>query len=100
MTDYRVPTGANEEQPERHTEQLCGRCKNIGQVLVAPIRWNQQRHLIWRCEKCGHAWTTLERRLNDAITGVASVIGSAWTRAGKPPVPSEEVRTPRKVRRQ
>jgi hypothetical protein len=63
VTDYRVPTGANEEQPERHTEQLCGRCKNIGQVLVAPIRWNQQRHLIWRCEKCGHAWTTLERRL-------------------------------------
>jgi hypothetical protein len=41
----------------------------------------------------------LERRLNDSITDVASVITAAWVRAGKPAVPVNEVRTPRKVRR-
>jgi hypothetical protein len=52
----------SEDDPERTTDQLCFRCDRSGQVLVAPIRWNQQRHLIWRCDACGHAWTTLERR--------------------------------------
>lgn len=42
----------------------------------------------------------LERRLSESITAVASVITAAWTRAGKPAVPVDEVRTPRKVRRQ
>ncbi|HEV3484100.1 MAG TPA: hypothetical protein VG106_01745, partial [Vicinamibacterales bacterium] len=42
----------------------------------------------------------LERRLNESITGVASVIASAWTRAGKPSLPVDDVRMPRKVRRQ
>ena len=42
----------------------------------------------------------LERRLNESITAVASVIASAWTRAGKPSLPVEDVRVPRKVRRQ
>ena len=41
----------------------------------------------------------LERRLNDSITAVASVITAAWSRAGKPAVPVEDVRHPRKVRR-
>ena len=42
----------------------------------------------------------LERRLNDSITGVASIITAAWTRAGKPALPVDDVRVPRKVRRQ
>jgi hypothetical protein len=42
---------------------------------------------------------TLERRLNDAITGVASVIIGAWEQAGKPAVPVEPARTPRRIRR-
>ena len=42
----------------------------------------------------------LERRLNDSITDVASVITAAWVRAGKPALPVEESRAPRKVRRQ
>jgi Zinc dependent phospholipase C len=42
----------------------------------------------------------LERRLNESITAVASVIAAAWTRAGKPTLPVDEVRMPRKVRRQ
>jgi hypothetical protein len=42
---------------------------------------------------------TLERRLNDAITGVASVIIGAWEQAGKPAVPAEPARTPRRIRR-
>ena len=41
-----------------------------------------------------------ERRLNDSITGVASIITAAWTRAGKPALPVDDVRVPRKVRRQ
>jgi hypothetical protein len=42
----------------------------------------------------------LERRLADSITAVASAITSAWEQAGKPAVPLDPVRTPRKVRRQ
>jgi hypothetical protein len=41
----------------------------------------------------------LERRLNDSITDVASVIAAAWVRAGKPAVPADDVKMPRKVRR-
>lgn len=41
----------------------------------------------------------LERRLNDAITGVAAVIIGAWEQAGKPALPLESSRTPRRIRR-
>ena len=41
----------------------------------------------------------LEKRLNDAITGVASMITSAWEQAGKPPLPAAPpVRTPQRRR--
>jgi hypothetical protein len=43
---------------------------------------------------------TLEARLSGAITAVASAITSAWEQAGKPPLPLEQPRTPRPVRRQ
>jgi hypothetical protein len=42
----------------------------------------------------------LEKRLADSITSVASRISSAWEKAGRPAVPLEAPRTPRKVRRQ
>jgi hypothetical protein len=42
----------------------------------------------------------VERRLSDAITHVASMIAAAWEKAGRPAVPTELPRTPRKVRRQ
>lgn len=42
---------------------------------------------------------TLERRLNDSITAVASMIIGAWEQAGKPAIPAEPVRTPRPIRR-
>ncbi len=41
---------------------------------------------------------TLEQRLNDSITAVASMIVGAWEQAGKPAIP-EPVRTPRPIRR-
>lgn len=41
----------------------------------------------------------LERRLNEAIAGVASIIVGAWEQAGKPAVPAEAPRTPRRIRR-
>lgn len=41
----------------------------------------------------------LERRLNDAITGVASIIIGAWEQAGKPALPPETPRTPRRIPR-
>jgi len=41
----------------------------------------------------------LERRLNDSITAVASMIIGAWEQAGKPAIPAEPVRTPRPIRR-
>ena len=41
----------------------------------------------------------LEKRLTDAIGGVASFITAAWIEAGRPALPLEESRTPRKVRR-
>jgi hypothetical protein len=39
----------------------------------------------------------LERRLNDAITAVASMVLGAWDAAGRPPVPPERARSPRPV---
>jgi hypothetical protein len=42
----------------------------------------------------------LERRLSDSITYVASMIVSAWDKAGRPAVPVEVPAAPRKVRRQ
>ena len=41
----------------------------------------------------------LERRLSDAVTHVASMIAAAWEKAGRPALPTEVARTPRKVRR-
>ena len=43
--------------------------------------------------------TTLERRLNDSISAVASFIVGAWETAGKPAIPLEAGRTPRRIRR-
>ena len=41
----------------------------------------------------------MERRLNEAIAAVAATITGAWEQAGKPAVPTELARTPRKIRR-
>lgn len=41
----------------------------------------------------------LERRLAESITGSASMITAAWIDAGRPALPLEQPRTPRKVRR-
>lgn len=41
----------------------------------------------------------LERRLADSITGTASLITGAWIEAGRPTIPPDEPRVPRKVRR-
>lgn len=41
----------------------------------------------------------LERRLEESISRVASLIASAWVAAGRPALPVEERRVPRKVRR-
>jgi hypothetical protein len=43
--------------------------------------------------------STLERRLNDSISAVASFIVGAWETAGKPAIPLEAERTPRRIRR-
>jgi hypothetical protein len=43
--------------------------------------------------------STLERRLNDSISAVASFITGAWETAGKPAIPRESGRTPRPIRR-
>ena len=45
------------------------------------------------------ALPTLERRLNDSITAVASMIIGAWEQAGKPAIPAAPARTPRRIRR-
>jgi len=42
---------------------------------------------------------TLERRLSDSIAAVAAAITGAWEQAGKPAVPTEIPRTPRRIRR-
>lgn len=41
----------------------------------------------------------LERRLNEAIAGVAAMIAGAWEAAGKPPVPTDPPQTPQRRRR-
>lgn len=41
----------------------------------------------------------LEKRLNEAIASVAAMIAGAWENAGRPAVPTELPRTPRRVRR-
>lgn len=47
----------------------------------------------------GGTLPVLERRLNDAITGVASIIIGAWEQAGKPALPADTPRTPRRIPR-
>ncbi|MGH9370779.1 MAG: hypothetical protein ACRD15_04535, partial [Vicinamibacterales bacterium] len=42
----------------------------------------------------------LERRLAEAITNSASLIAAAWIEAGRPALPVEQKRLPRKVRRE
>jgi hypothetical protein len=42
----------------------------------------------------------VEKRMSDAIRGVASAITDAWVKAGRPALPLDSPRTPRKVRRQ
>ena len=46
------------------------------------------------------AQPVLEKRLADSINATASLIAAAWIEAGKPPLPLESPRVPRKVRRQ
>ena len=41
----------------------------------------------------------LERRLNESIAAVAAMITGAWEQAGRPAVPVEQPRTPRRIRR-
>lgn len=41
----------------------------------------------------------LERRLNDSIAAVVAMIAGAWEQAGKPAIPAEASRTPRRIRR-
>ena len=41
----------------------------------------------------------VEKRLSEAITATASIVTAAWVEAGKLPLPVEQPRTPRKVRR-
>lgn len=45
------------------------------------------------------ARATMERRLSDAASGVASAALSAWSEAGKPVLPIETARTPARIRR-
>lgn len=48
----------------------------------------------------GRVRPTLEQRLADSITGVASMITAAWIEAGRPSIPLQVQKTPRPVRRQ
>jgi hypothetical protein len=47
----------------------------------------------------GRVRPVLEKRISDAIGGVASVITAAWVKAGRLPLPPESPRVPRKIRR-
>jgi hypothetical protein len=47
----------------------------------------------------GQVRPILERRLNDSMTAVASMIVSAWEKGGRPDLPLEVKRTPKKVKR-
>ncbi|MGH9200416.1 MAG: hypothetical protein ACRD2A_04180 [Vicinamibacterales bacterium] len=44
-------------------------------------------------------FTVLQQRVNESIAAVASVIIGAWEQAGKPRVPTDPKRTPRRIRR-
>jgi hypothetical protein len=44
-------------------------------------------------------FAVLEQRVNESITAVASIIIGAWQQAGRPTVPVEPARTPRRIRR-
>jgi hypothetical protein len=48
----------------------------------------------------GRVKPILEKRLSDSIAGVAAIINAAWVEAGRPALPLEAPRTPRRVRRQ
>ena len=48
----------------------------------------------------GRVRPTLEQRLADSITAVASLITAAWIEAGRPSIPLQVQKTPRPVRRQ
>jgi hypothetical protein len=48
----------------------------------------------------GQVRTILERRLNDSMTAVASMIVSAWEKGGRPDLPLEVKRAPKKVKRE
>ena len=41
----------------------------------------------------------MEKRLNDSIAAVAAMITGAWEQAGRPAIPGEVSRTPRRIRR-
>jgi hypothetical protein len=41
----------------------------------------------------------LVQRVNESISAVASIIIGAWQQAGRPVVPVEAQRTPRRIRR-
>lgn len=41
----------------------------------------------------------VERRINEAIGGVAAIIAGAWEKAGKPALPLTDTRTPARIRR-
>jgi hypothetical protein len=41
----------------------------------------------------------VERRISEAIGGVAAVIAGAWQKAGKPVLPVDDMRTPSRIRR-
>ncbi|MEO6223949.1 MAG: hypothetical protein ABIP90_11940 [Vicinamibacterales bacterium] len=45
------------------------------------------------------ARATAERRLSEAASGVASAVLTAWTEAGKPPLPLDANRPPARIRR-
>ena len=45
------------------------------------------------------ARATLERRLSDSASGVASAIVSAWIAAGRPALPIDKTATPARIRR-
>lgn len=48
----------------------------------------------------GRVKPILEKRLSDSIAGVAAMITAAWVDAGRPSLPPEMARVPKKVRRQ
>ncbi|MDQ3070409.1 MAG: zinc dependent phospholipase C family protein [Acidobacteriota bacterium] len=47
----------------------------------------------------GGAQPIVERRINEAIGGVAAVIAGAWEKAGKPALPMDDTRAPARIRR-